>query len=278
MRRMYIAALAAALLTTVAAAPAQADWDRLGSVAVSRGDNTATAYDRFGGRVEALNLTARNADVRCRDVTVTFGNGQTRTVFTGVLARGRDRAIDLPGRERLIRRIDFNCRPAGGPQASIDIAAEVGNFRDEWRRSPDWETVWSRTFRWEGERVADRDDRRGPRFRDEDRGNPDNRGWTRVAVRSFVGRGDTDSAYPGFEGRDVNFIGLRPLNDDAECSNVTATFRNGQTRSLEVDNFLRQDRIVRVDLPGRDRDVSRVNMTCHAVNGRQVNIEVLTQG
>jgi len=247
MRTMPVAALAAALLTTVTAAPALADWDGLGSVSITRGDNTATTYDRFDGRVETLSFTARNADVMCRDVTVTLANGQTRSLFTGMLPRGRDRAIDLPGRERLVRRIDFDCRPVDAQQASIDIAASVNDFRDD-------------------------------RFRDEGRGNPDNRSWSRVGLRSFTGPDDSDTAYPGFEGRDINFIGLRPLNDDAECSNVTATFRNGQTRSLEVDSFLRQDRITRVDLPGRDRDVSRVNITCHAVNGRQVTIEVLTQG
>jgi len=35
--------------------------------------------------------------------------------------------------------------------------------------------------------------------------------------------------------RDVEAIGLRPINDDARCTSLTATFRNGQTRMLDLD-------------------------------------------
>ena len=41
-------------------------------------------------------MIARNADVRCRDVTATFGNGQTQQIFRGFLSRGRNVEVTLP--------------------------------------------------------------------------------------------------------------------------------------------------------------------------------------
>src|SRR5262249_2814767 len=123
MRSSYVLALAALLMAT-AAAPALADWDHLGDVTITRGADQS-AYSRFGGRVEALYLTARDTDVACRAVTVNFGDGERVNVFSGRLDRGRGRAIDLPGRQRLIRRVDFDCRPDRGPAAVVDISAEI---------------------------------------------------------------------------------------------------------------------------------------------------------
>jgi hypothetical protein len=283
MRSSHVLALAA-LLTATAAAPALADWDHLGDVTITRGADQS-AYARFGGRVEALYLTARDTDVACRNVTVNFGDGERANVFSGRLDRGRGRAIDLPGRQRLIRRIDFDCRPDRGPAATVDISAEIGNYRDEWRRSPDWAGLWSRQFAWANERgpvaFADRngdgypDNPRG--FRERERDRRDDGDWIRLGTEAFEGRRDVESSFAGFRGRDLDTIGLRPLNDDARCRRVTATFRNGQTRDLGGADFLRQDRVTRIDIPGRNRNVMSVNLACRAENGRQVTIEILGQ-
>ena len=72
-------------------------------------------------------------------------------------------------------------------------------------------------------------------------------------------------------------LAIRAVNDDARCSRVTATFDNGQRRTLNIGegNLLREDRVYQLDLPGRTRDVMRVDMTCHAENGRQVTMQVM---
>src|SRR3954470_23868918 len=155
MRTPRLMALAA-VLCAGAAVPAFAAWDRIGSVDFSYRNSTDVQYGNFGGRVEALSLRARNSDVTCRDVTAVFGNGNTRSVFHGFLPRGRDVTLDLPGNARMIQRLQFNCRSTDRDGARVDIAADVGRYQAEWRRSPDWERMWSRMFRWDNRNGNDR--------------------------------------------------------------------------------------------------------------------------
>jgi len=269
-----LVALAAVLLSGMAV-PAFAAWDRIGSVDFSPRDNTDTQYGNFGGRVEALALQARNSDVRCRNVTAVFGNGQTARVFQGVLPRGQNVTVDLPGNSRMIRRLDFNCRSMNRGTASVDIAADVGRYQAEWRGSPDWDRTWSRMFNWGNERGNGRGNRFG-----NDRyvtGQLDTSGWITLATERFNGRNDREQAFTGWRGRNVERIGLRPTNDDARCRSITATFANGSRVNLNLDNgdILREDRITTVDLPGNRRDVTRIDMNCHAEHGNMVTMEVL---
>jgi hypothetical protein len=67
------------------------------------------------------------------------------------------------------------------------------------------------------------------------------------------------------------------VNDDARCSHVTATFENGATRELQIDDrdVLQEDRVFELDLPGGRRDLMRIDMACHAENGGQVRMMVM---
>ena len=80
----------------------------------------------------AVTLTARGSDVMCNSVMATFGNGRTREVFRGDLPRGQSVTIDLPGRQRMIERLDFNCRPTERWRARVDVAADTGGFGNRW--------------------------------------------------------------------------------------------------------------------------------------------------
>ena len=277
MKRCNLLALAAFLLTGVAA-PASAAWDRIGSVEFSRGDNRDTQYGNFGGSVEALALQARDSDVTCRNVTATFRNGQTQRIFRGSLRRGRVVAINLPGRERYVSRLDFNCRAVGRRGTTVDISADVGRYQDEWRRSPDWEQRWSSVFSWGNNRPGDNNrpgnDRNGDRYGD---GQLDASGWITLGAEQFSGRSDREVTFAGWQGRNLDALALRPVNDDARCRNVTATFANGERRDLSLGNgdMLRRDRITTIDLPGNRRDVTRIDMNCHAEHGGTVTIQVL---
>ena len=262
MRRPLIAL--AAVLCTGVAVPALAAWDRIGSVDFSYRSDRETQYGNFGGSVEALSLRARDADVTCRNVTATFGNGQTRSVFRGTLRRGRDTTLDLPGADRMVRRIDFDCRANARRGATVDISADIGRYQAEWRRSPDWDRMWSRLFNWPAQ-VAD--DFRG-------RGRND-RGWQNLGTASFEGNRDRETTVPGWRGRQVEIIGLRPVNDDAVCRNVTVRFENGRSRTVSTGRRLTEDRIFQIDLPGDERNIASVSMNCRAEHGRQVAIQIL---
>jgi hypothetical protein len=240
-------ALAAVLLSGMVlpalADSALADWDRIGSVDFSYRNNTDTQYANFGGRFEALALRARNSDVTCRDVTAVLRNGDRTEVFHGFLPRGRNVTVDLPGGSRLIRHLDFNCRSMDRTGASVDIAADVERFDT-------------------GRYVT---------------GELDTSGWITLASERFDGRADHEMTFAGWRGRDVDTIALRPLNDDARCRSVAITFANGDRRTLDIDNadVLREDRIAMFDLPGNRRDVTRIDMNCHAEHGNMVTMEVL---
>jgi hypothetical protein len=142
----------AALMAASTAVPAFAAWDRIGSVDFTKRDTRDVQYGQFGGPIEALGLRARGSDIHCDSVTATFGNGNTREVFRGELPEGREVTLDIPGDQRRVERLDFDCEPldrgSGSVAISADVVAEIGQYRDDWRRSPDWENTWSRMFDW----------------------------------------------------------------------------------------------------------------------------------
>jgi hypothetical protein len=284
MKKTRLLALTA-LLCAGAALPASAQpanapwdrpggWDRIGSVDFSFRRDRETEYGSFGGRVERLSFMARNADVRCNRVTATYANGRSTEIFRGRMQQGRSVVVDIPGRSQVIRRIDFNCRSLERrEQARVDIAADIGQYRAEWRRSPDWSTRWSRMFNWGNDRVGD--NRYGNDRYVSGGLNPD--GWVMLSTEVFNGPTDRESTFAGFRGRNVERIALRATNDDARCRRVTATLADGSRHDLNIaeDNYLREDRVYQLDLPGRRTDVMRVDMTCHAVHGQQVTMQVM---
>src|SRR6185503_14344085 len=98
MKHARLAAYAAALSVSVAI-PALAQnfqynnlptWDRIGSVDFTNRPEQEVEYNQFGGRMTRLALHAANSDVMCRDVSATFANGRSRTIFTGTLPFNQD--------------------------------------------------------------------------------------------------------------------------------------------------------------------------------------------
>ena len=258
-------ALAAALSATVAFPTlAQPAFDRIGSVDFASVSDREVSYGTFGGRVTRLALRAQNSDVVCRDVSATFNNGRTRTIFEGTLPYRQNVIVDLPGADRAIRRINFDCRSIAPRGSRVDIAADIGNYRAEWRASPQWNNMWSRMFAWANE------------FEDNVVvGN--NRGdLVPLGLERFDGQ-EHEMTLVGARGRSIDTIALRPLNNDARCTRVSATFANGRTSDLYVNrgNRLVRGQTYEVDLPGRgDRNVTQIDMVCRGERGRPVNIQV----
>lgn len=276
---------AAALLCGVSTSAMADDWVRIGAVDVSHGMDRDTNYARFGGGVDRLRLDVRDSDVRCRSVRATFANGSSSEIFRGRLRAGRGQVIDLPGDRARVRKIDFACRADRRSGATIAIFAEVNTYRDEWRRSPDWDRSWSRIFNWgpaagpgPGYGPGPRPGGPGPHHGWNGRGWND-RDWVSVATQSFEGRNDREVTVAGWRGRNVERIALRALNGDARCSRVTVRYNNGRSNDLNIDRGMRleQGRGYSFDLPGRDRDVRDVMLHCSPVDGRSVRIEVLAR-
>ena len=92
-----------------------------------RGDHDVIQVGRDDGRFRRVQLEAQGSDLELRDVTITFGDGQTFSPGTRMVFNqgSRSRVIDLPGGARTIRRIDFHYGnlPGGGRARMIARAS-----------------------------------------------------------------------------------------------------------------------------------------------------------
>ncbi|MBV9693360.1 MAG: hypothetical protein JO261_06630, partial [Alphaproteobacteria bacterium] len=156
-----------------------------------------------------------------------------------------------------VRDVQFTCRSDRGG-ARIFLSAEVGRFRDEWMRSPDWSGYWQGVFGG--------GDRRG---RDADY-------WVTLGHERFEGRNDRENHFAGWGGQSVDRIGLRALNDDATCWPMRVEFANGSSTSIGVGH-LEQGRPKSFDLPGQERNVRNIVLNCHADHGHAVTIDILAR-
>jgi hypothetical protein len=256
MRKSCLLALAATLCAS-AALPAQAAWTKIGRVDFAYGVDKDAAYGNFGGPATALQLTARDSDVACKYVRATFGNGSTANVFQGMLPQGRATRVDLPGDRRNVQKLAFECRAFVRSGAHIDIEADVDAYRDQWRRNPLWAKFWAAV---QLPPVAPA---------------PVNN-WVPIGTQQFVGPVDRNSTFTGWGGHRVTAIGLKPVDADAQCRKVSATFGNGNTRDLDLNRggVAYRGRIYKIDLPGDVRNVVRLNLVCRAIEAAAVTIQI----
>jgi len=245
------------ILCASAATPALAAWDRVGEVRLDqrRGPDVKT-FD-FGGPVSALRLRAEEGDIRCNSVKASFANGRVSTIYSGRLREGRDTTVDLPGRNREITKLAFDCEARGRGDAKIAISADIGQYRSEWMRGPNWQRSWSKMFNWGSDAVYD---------------------WKYLGQERFDGRDDREQVFVGWSGRGSEKIALKPVGADARCSHVSAKFGNGQEQTLAIHNG---DKLTKglyhtLDLPGDRRNVTSLSMQCRATNARSVTIQVYT--
>lgn len=247
----------AATVTAGIATPALADWDRIGSIDVTYNVDHDSVSPDFGGPVERLQFTARGSDIQCSFIRATFSNGRDVELFSGRLAQNASRSVDLPGAQQNVRKVTTRCRAFQRSGSKIEIAADIGQYRDTWRRSPNWSQVWARMFNWANQPGIDQSVNY----------------WVPITTLHFSGRGDKDGAAGGWAGKSISSIGLKP-NRDARCSRITVIFGNGRRSDLGA-RTLAANATARFDLPGsNDRNISQLSVACHAVTGYNVDIAV----
>jgi hypothetical protein len=272
MKRMTVL-LSAAVMVLGVAAPAMADYVRLGSVDVGYRTDMDTEYTRFGGRLESLRLTASRSDIYCRSIIVRFDSGDIQNVFSGRLDERVPVEVDLRGRARRVQDIRFVCRSNEYSGGRIHIAGEVGRYRDEWRRDRDWDRTWSGMFG--GDRDFDHGRRGGGDWGGGDWGGGGSGDWVSLGTQSFEGRNDHESNFTGWAGRHVDRIGFRPIDGDARCMSVVVQFEDGQKVKLVSGVYMMdRGRMSVFDFPGHSRNLVKVYMRCRAVGDYRVAIEV----
>jgi hypothetical protein len=258
---MKIAGIAgfAALFCLGLAAPALAAWDSLGRVNVDGRPGTDRDARTFnmGGPVERLQLRAERSDIECRSVRARFGNGNRRDIFHGRLREGRTVDIDMPGNARNLNRLAFACTALDRRGGTIRISADVGRYRNDWMRGPNWRSTWARMFNWGSNMAND---------------------WRLVGTERFEGRRDSERAFTGWRGVNADAVALKPLEADARCNRVVARFRNGRSQSLSINHgdILRRGMYYKLDLPGRQRDLTSLTLRCSAVGAGRVSVQIFT--
>ncbi len=115
-------------------------WVKLGSrIVQGKNDHDTIAVGRVAGNFDKLMVVVEGSELEMSDMKVTFGNGQKWDAPLRQFFRERSatRAIDLPGMQRAISKIDFKYgNLPGGGKATVSV----------WARDPD---------RWRGTRVSE---------------------------------------------------------------------------------------------------------------------------
>ena len=86
--------------------------------------HTSVLFTNFAGDILALSARG-NADVACRSVTATFGDGTVAQIYNGTLAPDDQVEMRVPGGARNIRRMDFDCWSVDRGRAVLNVTAEV---------------------------------------------------------------------------------------------------------------------------------------------------------
>ncbi|HEX3808371.1 MAG TPA: hypothetical protein VHW02_01630 [Rhizomicrobium sp.] len=253
----------AAILSAAISAPALADWDNVGSIKVDYNIDRDSKSPDFGGSVERLQFVARGGDVQCRFIRVTFGNGQTVQLYSGRLQQGVPNPANLPGTSRNVKRLEFMCRAFSKAGATIQIQADIGRYRDEWRKGPQW-NYWSHVFtNWTAATGTVIDNTTSV--------------WVPIGNVTFDGPNDRDNTSGGFAGRSITALGFKAMNGSAVCARTTIRFGNGNTTVAMVNGGrpLNAGQFYQVGLPGNQRNVTNVVMRCRALGQRSVTISIM---
>lgn len=103
-------------------------WTKLGERTVNgKTDHDTIAVGKAEGKFKTIQIKVEHSSLEMFDVRVTFGDDTsfsppTRLVFhNGEISK----PIDLPGGERVIKKVDFNYgNLAGGGNASVELWAK----------------------------------------------------------------------------------------------------------------------------------------------------------
>lgn len=225
------------------------EWVLLGARKVNyRAERDAIAATHQG-RFHAIKIEVEGGNLEMYNVRVTFGDGESFSPDTRINFRegSWSRTIDLPGAERVVRRVEFFYRSEGRRgRATVRVYglgggaadAGVGRGRDE----------------------HEHDDHDG-------RGGEPGEGWRRLGQREVSFRAERD-VISGLGDGKFRKVMLVVKDADLEMFDVRIVFGNGDSFSPPTRLHFGSDTRSRViDLPGDARVVRRVEFAYKSVAG-----------
>ena len=219
-------------------------WELLGAKSVDRGgkaDRDTILVGKYQGRFDQLTLVVKDSELQLKDMIIVFGNGDRWSPKVQHLFNegSRTRAIDLPGTDRVIAKIELvYANTPGGGKASVEV---YGRDTKKAKPSP---------------------------F--------DPKGWTLLGAQTVDGRRDKDAIRVGRYLGAFDQITMVVNDSDLELRQLKIYFVKGEAWSPKVAHTFREGTRTRViDLPGRDRRIARVELAyANLAGGGKARVEI----
>jgi hypothetical protein len=245
-------AIGSALALCVGGAAVAAD--QVMTIDIGYGMDRSATVTNFAGPVERLNLKAVASEVYCDSINVTLTDGRTRQIYSGSLAGDMPISVEMPLDQQNVDSVDFLCRSDYGVGA-VEISSDLVPIREAWAIEPAPPPIGTTTTTTMMRASSS---------------------WVPLGHERFTGSHDQEIEEVNIATHEVSTIGLKPTDNDAQCTRINAHFANGTTQTLELsgDERLSEDMIYRVNLPVPQRDLTQVDMECSALGDDDVTIEV----
>jgi hypothetical protein len=114
------------------AVPAAADVHQLGAVNIAADQYTHVRWNQFEGEVARLRFMPQNDTVDCDHIDVTYRDGTTHEVFSGILVKDSIETVTFPEGDSRIAHVDFSCKAQArdGARIAISAVSEGDSFTD----------------------------------------------------------------------------------------------------------------------------------------------------
>ena len=132
MNRSSLLILGVAMAAGLATRPAMADVHQIGSVNVSADHYTDVSWEHFEGAVEKLQFVASGDTLDCAHISVTYRDGTTHEVFSGVLPKDSTETITFPEGDSRMRHVDFACKAQSVDGAHLALSAVSEGWDPRW--------------------------------------------------------------------------------------------------------------------------------------------------
>ena len=266
--------LVATALMALAAAPAFADWNNIGSTNISHQQDRHEEMLRFSGPVQTLRLRGdRSPLIVCDAIDATFTNGQSKRIYAGPINQNENKDIDMSSEPRTIRSLRFDCNASGGNGGTIQISADIGrgnnfpgNNNNNFPGNNNNNNNFPGNNNFQGNNNNNNNNFPG--------NNNGNIRWQNLDSVRFQ---DTSITFNGGRGGQVDAVGLMPVEADARCSRITVQYQNGRYSDFTVNNgnVMRRGQTYALDLPGNDRNLRAIRLQCQSEGPGGVTIRVL---
>ena len=135
--KIPLAIFGAVILVAATEQAAKADVHQVGSVNVAADHYTDISWEHFEGAVERLQFVAEGDTVNCAHISVTYRDGTTHTVFSGVMPKGSIETVTFPEGDSRMKHVDFACKAESVDGARITLSAiSEGWDANQWARQP----------------------------------------------------------------------------------------------------------------------------------------------